>query len=279
MKTYQYQILRYFHDLVTEEFVNVGIVIFSNKDKYLDSKFITKYRRISKFYSGHITNNLLKNLRDLEIKLVKLNSDIKDKLPFDNYKDIKSITSKVLPIDDSALQFSEIKTGITLNYDFTLNDLFERIVNKYEITEERKSRSDEDAERIIYKDYFAKYGITNKLSKKEIITANDKFEFEGWKNGIWHCYKPISLDYLDESSIRSKVYRWAGIKDELQTAGENFKLFILALNPNQKFKSELKNFIIKKLQLENNSHKIEVIPEEQFERFTNRVSKEIEDVH
>ena len=43
MKTmYNYVIFRYIHDIVTEEFVNIGVVILVPSENYIESKFITK---------------------------------------------------------------------------------------------------------------------------------------------------------------------------------------------------------------------------------------------
>ena len=45
MKTYELQVLRYHHDIVTGEFVNVGIVLFNKEMKFLKGAVTHKYAR------------------------------------------------------------------------------------------------------------------------------------------------------------------------------------------------------------------------------------------
>ena len=42
MKPFEYQIVRYLHDRVTGEFVNVGIILFAPEERLLFSKTIQR---------------------------------------------------------------------------------------------------------------------------------------------------------------------------------------------------------------------------------------------
>ena len=55
MKNYQYQILRYYPDVVAEEFINVGIVFFIPEERKLISKIIDNSSRLSALYRYHDT--------------------------------------------------------------------------------------------------------------------------------------------------------------------------------------------------------------------------------
>jgi hypothetical protein len=276
MKKYQFQILQYFPDLVTGEFVNVGIVLYSQEANILYSRFITRYKRISDFFPGINGKKLISFLRNVEFNTSRIFEQIDKEFDFVKYSDIQYITRNILPVDDSALQFSEVKNGITLNFELTIEDLFETFVNKYENQYIRKSRSDEDAEQIIYREYFGKYGISSKLKKKTVTTNNDTFDFDGWKNGVWHCYKPVSFDLIEDASIKEKVYKWSGITNELLTSKEEFRLFILALKPSHsETQNNLLEFIHKKLEINDPKHFIKVITEDEFESFTHQVQEEI----
>ena len=52
MKNYQYQILRYYPDVVAEEFINVGIVFFIPEERKLISKIIENSSRLGALYHG-----------------------------------------------------------------------------------------------------------------------------------------------------------------------------------------------------------------------------------
>jgi hypothetical protein len=47
MKTaYSYSVLRYMHDAVTQEFINIGVAVYSPEGKFFDAICTTSYRRI-----------------------------------------------------------------------------------------------------------------------------------------------------------------------------------------------------------------------------------------
>ena len=47
MKTaYSYSVLRYMHDAVTQELINIGVAVYSPEGKFFDAICTTSYRRI-----------------------------------------------------------------------------------------------------------------------------------------------------------------------------------------------------------------------------------------
>jgi hypothetical protein len=52
MKNYQYQIIRYHHDIATGEFVNVGVVVYCQESGFLKAKVLTKDAHISRFFEN-----------------------------------------------------------------------------------------------------------------------------------------------------------------------------------------------------------------------------------
>jgi hypothetical protein len=49
---YSYTVLRYLHDTVTGEFVNVGVALFAPEVGYLSALCRTTYRRVSSAFPG-----------------------------------------------------------------------------------------------------------------------------------------------------------------------------------------------------------------------------------
>ena len=45
--TYSTITLRYMHDVVTGEFVNIGVVLYVPEQRFLDARFTTSYERLN----------------------------------------------------------------------------------------------------------------------------------------------------------------------------------------------------------------------------------------
>lgn len=276
MTKFQYQIIRYRHDVSTGEFVNVGLVFFVPSEKFIKVIISHKYKRISDFFNGVSGTAIIRALKNIENKIRVFTEKYNSSLDFKNYNNLKVLTEELFPKDDGSIQFSDLYSGLApAQAEFLYQELFDNLVYKYVHIHSLSSRSDEDARKIIYKDYFDKLYISPKLHRKEVKTTNDIFEFDGWKNGRWNYYKPISFDLIEKESIKDKVYKWAGINSELFTAQEPFNLYFLSLSPRMHSDNGLRTFIKKKLEINNSIHTVKVIYEEELENFTNQVSEEI----
>ena len=221
MKPYEYKILRYCHDRITGEFINVGILLYAPEDHILLFKTIDKYKRLSEFFPTSDGRKIKKLVNQLESFAYKMNKRISNQLDLDNFQNVDSISNHILPKDDSALYFTDTLKGLSLNFDFTLIDLYDDIVAKHDKYIDKKSLSDDEVWRNIYKKYFDEKEITDKLIPYSIKTKNDLFNFEHcWKNGIWHIYEPISFELTDYHKIKSKIYQYNGFVNELLTSDE-----------------------------------------------------------
>ena len=52
MSEYRFFALRYVHDAVTQEFANVGIVVYSELARVLKTKLTTQFRQLSAMFGG-----------------------------------------------------------------------------------------------------------------------------------------------------------------------------------------------------------------------------------
>ncbi len=240
MKNYELQILQYHHDVITGEFVNVGIILFNKEEKFLKCAVTHKYARLSRFFHAEKTaSHVSQAIRSFENSIQKITKELSAKLDYHNFKNIEEITSKILPKDDSSLQCSGVIKGLSLNFKKTFSGLFERYITKYENTPVRESRTDEEAWSHVYKKYFDEFGITKKLSKKQIKTENDTFDFDlTFKNGSLHLYNPVSFDLMDHKSIKEKAYKWKGQIAEIETANEKVDIHMLLLYPENQNKKD-----------------------------------------
>lgn len=273
MKKYQYQLVRYVHDRLTAEFVNVGVIIFQPESKILKSCFIGKYGRITQFFSELNGHSLLITLKQFEQELnviAKRTGEL-----FFEFENIDQITNSILQKDDSALICSEVFYGVDIDVNSALSDLYERLVNRYNPDTEVESHDDKYVWKNIYKRYFDKYEITKNLKPYTVQTSHDSIHFDkAWKNGSWHCYQALSFDLKREESIKNKVYKWSGILNELNNSNEELFIHFLTVSPS-KHKSIQKFIDDTFLQKELKSIKVSLVKEDEAEQFASSVNQEI----
>ena len=70
-------------------------------------------------------------VRYIESQLSAVGREFESALPFNPPVKIESVLARVLPPDDSALQFSPAGVGVSDNLDNTLQQLFQRHVERY----------------------------------------------------------------------------------------------------------------------------------------------------
>lgn len=275
MKKFQYQIVRYMHDRVTAEFVNVGIIIYQPDTKFLQGKFITKFSRITQFFSEINGQYLLSTLRQFE-KELKTTSNQLNEL-FTNHSSLTEITNSILTKDDSTLFCSDLIFGIDIDMQSAMDDLFDRLINQYNAEPDKDQHDDKYVWRKVYKQYFDKYEITNKLKPHTVKTDNDEIEFDkSWKNGVWNCYQTLSFDLKRNDTIKNKVYKWSGILNELENSNEKINLYFLTVRPSE---NRTINKFIEDTILKHNGGKsltVKMITENQADTFVAGVKKELE---
>lgn len=235
MKTaYSFVVLRYVHDVVTGEFINVGVALYAPEVKYIGGRCNTKYGRLSNMFGkGEVDGNYFRGLMHyIETCFDKLGDKLRNELPLGGVpSDILQIAKGILPPDDSSLQWSEAGGGQTENPGKTLEELFERMVERYEVRGQRPSREDGDVWRVFKKEFETQHVLSH-LRPKRITAPDDDYEFEhAWKNQRWHMYEPISFDLLEAESIKNKANRWLGRMINLNDAPEKFKLHLLLGEP------------------------------------------------
>ncbi len=274
MKKYQYQIIRYMHDRVTNEFVNVGIVLYQPESKFLKAKTITKYGRISSFFGEVNGSFLLKNLKQFEKEISAIHAQMNVEIGaiHSDGLNLESVTFSVLPKDDSALYCTELKEGIDISGDAALTHIYNRLVGRYNKENPIKLQSDEDVWRKVYKEFFDSYDITPRLKPHSVQTENDTFDFErAWKNGSWHCFQTLNFNLKKDSIIKDKAYKWSAILDELDTTDESIHVYLLTTLPN----NETGEFVEKKLSQTHKNVVVSVVTETNIREVAKEIQKEV----
>ncbi|TAE87753.1 MAG: DUF3037 domain-containing protein [Bacteroidetes bacterium] len=276
MHTFEYQILRYMPDRVTGEFVNLGVALASVREQKVSVRFIQKPGRISEVFSGVNTKYLVKVIQAIQADLERVNNQHIDKLPLESFKSTSELTNKFLPKDNSALFFTPVEKTLDINIDAAADYLFSRIVTIQATNEENGVKQDKEVWSKVYKTYFERQGVTSHLKQHTLKTKFSDRPFEhAWKNGVWHYFEPVNFNLSRPESIKSKVHKWIGEIDELTTANEGSKLYLLTkLSENH---TELNTYI--KDYLSSKSSKqvsVEVVTQANVEELVASIKEKIE---
>ncbi len=277
MKTpYNFSVLRYIHDVVTGEFVNVGVVLYAPNTKFLSAICTSRYGRLSRMFTNVNGEHFKSVVRYIQAQLEEEGERLTNELPLNEIpKSVLEFTTKVLPRDDSSLQFSPEGFGITENPQVTLEHLYTRYVEQYFEKAERPVRTNEDVWRVFKKPMEEKRILAN-LVPHQISGKNYEYEFKyAWKNGLWNMQEPVSFDLQEAGSITDKANAWLGRITSLVDGGEEFKLNLLLGAPHD---DQLKSAFIK---AQNILHKLpcphDFIREDEAELFAQELKHEIEE--
>jgi hypothetical protein len=226
---YSFSVLRYLHDGVTGEFVNIGVAVYSPDAKYLRAVCTTQYSRITKVFDRIDGERFRQLVRFIQDAVNKLGERLRSQLEFEPIRSqtIDKVLAKVLPPDDSSIQFSPAGVGLSENMDETLRELHERYVTRYAGPADVPSRSDEEVWRV-FREAMDQRNVAHLLTPKRIVAPDYEYEFHrAWKNDVWHVYEPVSFDLLDAASILDKANRWVGRGVNLRDSSEAFQMHLL----------------------------------------------------
>ena len=271
---FYFSLMRYIYDPLSQEFVNIGVVIYSPDIAFLRATFTTRYRRISKMF-GHIDGASFRGLsRYIENKIAILSDEMGKGLLFkDPMRDLQSILGEILPADEGAIRFVAGGVGITEDPSKSLETLYQRYVSRYENPNDTVRRDEDDVWKSFQEPLRTKRVYTQLVPKK--ITAPDyEYQFErSWKNGKWHVFEPVSFDLADEFAIREKASRWVGRSNSLSDSPEQFKLiFLLGKPTDQKLMpayQRARNLLSAKISVER-----ELFQEDDAAQFADQLEKE-----
>lgn len=272
MTTYRYStsVLRYVHDVVTGEFVNVGVLAYSREGGFIGLRLTSDTKRIARVFPSasrstcaHLFNALEAGVRAQRRALSTLVSEAP--------VDAAACAARLLPADDSAFQFSRGEVGMTSDLEATLEAVFQRFVQERP-SHSRKTRSDKNV-----LDSFSRplrdHKVWAQLEAKTIAGADFEHEFQlAWKNGIWNTCEALSFDLAEGADIVDKANKWLGRMYSLVEAPEQFRIHFLVGAP--RAQNLMEPYFHAKHILEKAPPKVqvEVVPEDDKEAFASRVA-------
>jgi hypothetical protein len=206
---YSYIVLRYIHDVLTSEFVNVGVVMYVpargrllSRTRHTISRLRGVFPDLDRLAFTTMMANVNRGLRRLAKR--KLDTPL-----FNSMDAIGAIASEVVPADDSSLQWSPVGAGITTDINQTFDQLFDRFVSHYDTTVKHRRTDDEIWRPVLIK--LEERDLAKNLTEKVIAGPLDDVTFKhAWKNGRWNVYEPVSFDLADADGIKRKAREWLG---------------------------------------------------------------------
>lgn len=214
-RRYTFTILRYVHDRVTGEFVNVGVVALLHPSREGEGAVLkTATRRtigrMRDMFPDLVRSDFLSAMSAIDRSARKHVQHVEgDRLGLGSDLDASDYARRILVQDDSALQWAPVSGGLTDDFEKTFARLFERHVAKYDERVETR-RSDDEIWKPV-RQLLDERNIPVELDEKTILGDGDRVHFRhAWKNGVWHAYEPVSLDLANEDTIVHKAHRWLG---------------------------------------------------------------------
>ncbi|MGO7958057.1 DUF3037 domain-containing protein [Rhizobium leguminosarum] len=227
---YTYTLLRYRHDPVAGEQINVGVAIYAPRSGFLGALFRKAYGRITKVFPDVNGSLLRQDLGQIERAFEKLSKRKETNDLLSDQCTALTFAHKIIGVDDSSLIWSTLGSGLTNDPAKTLEDLHHRFVSQYDEPHQQR-RGDADIWRP-FRDYLLERKIADIFQVKTIRSPRNEVEFQhAWKNGKWHCIQPLSFDLTTEDGIQEKAAKWVGHMVGLLKADEEFKPYFLIGRP------------------------------------------------
>lgn len=230
---YSYVVLRYIHDIVSGEFVNIGVLFFSPDKKFVKFKCKSSLGRVASMFptadgsAFKAVIDLVKARYSLIAAEVSANLNL-----WEQRQSLARLAEQIVPKDDSSLVWSHVSSGATADLEQSFEKIYARYVQKFEKKKPAlRHRSDADIWRSFRKN-LERRNILNFFEKKSISGKDDEMEFPfAWKNGVWHCIEPISFDLTAPESIREKAHKWLGQITSITDSSEKFRLYFVLAKP------------------------------------------------
>ncbi|WP_321840982.1 DUF3037 domain-containing protein [Paraburkholderia bannensis] len=272
---YSYAVLRYVHDIATGEFVNVGVVVMSGRAGYLRFALRNTAGRITDIFPDLKPNLFRRTLRTVSKRCEDVARAWLTPLDLNQRElSLEKLLLTILPKDDSALVWGAIGSGLSKDLEATSNVLYERYVGKYDRRRHKTGRTDEDVWRAVKKSLEDRR-VLGFFEQKTIHGKNDDLEFDlAWKNGLWHCIEPLSLDLNAPDSIRDKAHKCVGEIVGVSDTTDEFKVYLVVGKPSD---SSLNTAYEKALGILKNVPHVEVYAEEDKDSLFDRLTHQIKE--
>lgn len=235
-RPYSYSVLRYVHDVVTGEFVNVGIVMVApgigGDSPRVMFAFKDQIQRLRPMFPDIDRKAFRAAMAAVRSNAGKVAKQVQKESLF-REGDARTVATQMLPHDGSSLQWSEIGTGVAKDLDREFARITHRMVSSY--FEQKETRRTDDEVWKPVRQALIERDVEIELEPRKIEGQVDDVEFRhSWVNGQIHAYEPLSFDLADAGNIKDKARKWRGNLDAAaKGASSPFKAYFIAGKPGQ----------------------------------------------
>ncbi len=232
---YTFSLVRYVHDPIAGEALNVGVILSSPADSFLDVRLEYRYERFSATFARFDGERFKQVLRHFAAAVENTREEQSKPLLFiadsDRSTTAAEIGRRIWTDLGTSFRVSEAMGGIGENLPAILDDLFERFVtSQYE-----RQSPDHLSDNQVWSRYREKLSsvVTRNLRPKTFETPDYTIQFDhAFQNERWHVLQPVSMDYSKAALIQDKAAKWLGASLNLQECPEAAKgKFYFLLHP------------------------------------------------
>ena len=217
MPPFTYVVLRYVHDSVTGESLNVGVLLVSSPEEYANCRLEMNHGRLAAAFRDFDSEFHRHTMRGLDRDVRRLRDlSLHGQRSLFPLGDAGKLIRTLWPDTGLSYRASEVKVGATENLDRTLESLFKRFVTSQEPDRRgRRRRDDEDVWRDVHRHLPAK--VAMRLHSASVEAGPFVFKFDhAYQNGRLHVVEPLSFDLLESDTVRDKSMRWIGYASHLK---------------------------------------------------------------
>jgi hypothetical protein len=230
---YTYCIVKYVHDPVAGETLNIGVLLYAPDVQYLGFKFESRYKRISECFADFDGDQYRRTLRQFEGAMNTLWEQLTEGMSpvlWDMPSDVHALASRLWSDPDVSFRLGPVLAGITKDPADALERLFVRMVTSQYERVQIPTRSDEEVwskyQQVIPRD------IRKVLREKSFETTEAEIKFEHtFKNESWHVLQPVTMDYARPEQLQDKATRWLGKATLLSGHPELSTIYVLLGHP------------------------------------------------
>ena len=273
---YSYTVLKYRHDAVAGEMMNVGVALYCRETGQVGIRYDHRYRRLSQAFAHFDGESYKRLLERLESALGNLATRLTGNLfeieSREQYDDISGLVRVAWPDQGLSYFMGPVSGGVTTDLDQELSALFDRFVLSQSDPRASKERFDDQQLWDKFKGVLTPRGIVEKLRPVTLGPAEVEFE-HAYKNKRWHVIEALSLDYMDGSGMKRRAYEVAGKAAAVREVEEMGTYYVLLGKP-RRTDSE-KHFASALRILAEAPGNLQVIDEGEADSFAQRLEKEM----
>jgi hypothetical protein len=229
---YTFSLIRYVHDPIAGEALNVGVLLSSAA--FLDVKLEYRYERFSATFARFDGERFKQVLHHFAGAISDERDARQTSLLFVDSHAVSTsadIGRRIWTDLGTSFRVSDSMAGVGENLPAILDDLFERFVTSQYERQQPEHLSDDQ----VWSRFRGQLStvVTHNLRAKKFETADYVIQFDhAFQNERWHVLQPVSMDYSKAALIQDKAAKWLGAAMNLQESPEAAKgKFYFLLHP------------------------------------------------